>query len=128
MIITNWKLGELIDLTQQVKSSMGYEDNIIIVNDENLKDHVKIIPKKVNKIIEKNNKQKKIIAIAFKNKKGESFIYYSKFIILADINMLIDIIRHELAHLITGENDEGYNFQMFLEVNNIPKEFVFEKN
>lgn len=68
-----------------------------------------------------------ILGMAFpKNRKYNEKYLERDLIVINEITLfypfdkIIQIIYHELAHLITGKGDEDYEFILFCKINNIP--------
>jgi hypothetical protein len=48
------------------------------------------------------------------------FICFNDYLLFCDINFILKVIYHEIAHLITRAGDEDPEFEMFCKLNDIP--------
>lgn len=53
-------------------------------------------------------------------KLNHDVVCFNDYLLSCDIDFILKVIYHEIAHLITRASDNDIEFEMFCEINNIP--------
>ena len=105
----------LQDLTNQVVDAMGIDFNVTVIVKNDLTEEI------LNDIREKVGISWVALAVwEDENGNEDMLIFDEEEINSFKIDSIVEIIRHELMHLITQEGDDSIIFQNFCRMSNIP--------